>query len=202
VSEHAVSTSALFTAPNFLLSPGTPDDTLTFRVSDQLVDLGQDGVLLGGNIPPGGTGTGVPPQSAPPLFSPGTTAMIRFRAVIQDTYEETQASGVDTVTPSDGIPNSLTVSADPLDRETLAPQPGVPPVTDSSAAGITIVDQTAAKSVYAVNGNTAIGDPINVAAGDTVTYRLRVTLPTTSATNFRVVDFLPVPLFEATELTP
>jgi large repetitive protein len=201
VSEHGVTTAGIFTPPNFSDAAGTPDDTLTFRVSDQLVALGQDGNLLGGNIPDGGVGAGNVPQSAPPLFSPGTTATIQFRAIIHDTYKQNQASGVDTVAPNDTIPNDLTVAGDVLNREDLSPLPGNPTVTDTSSADVTTVAQTAVKSVYAVNGNTAIGDPITIAAGDTVTYRLVVTLPTTSATDFRVTDFLPVPLFDATELT-
>src|SRR5262249_40375869 len=54
-----------------------------------------------------------------------------------------------------------------------------------------------------VNGNTAIGSPVTVTPGDTVTYRVTVTLPTTSANNFVVTDFLPLPIFTAAEfVTP
>jgi large repetitive protein len=201
VSEHGVNTTTTFTAPNFTLTSGTPDDTLTFRISDQLVTLGQDGVLLGGNIPPGGTGAGNLPQTAPALFSPGTTATIRFRAIIQDTYKQTQPTGNTTVTPNDTIPNDVTVDGTLLDRENLSPLPANPEVTDTSSADVTIVDEGVSKTVYAINGNTAIGDPVTIAPGDTVTYRLQVSLPTTSASNFKLTDFLPLPLFKASELT-
>jgi fimbrial isopeptide formation D2 family protein/uncharacterized repeat protein (TIGR01451 family) len=201
VSEHGVNTSTPFTSPNFQLNPGTPSDTLVFRVSDQLVALGQDSALLGGNIPPGGTGTGNLPQAVPALYSPGTTATVRFRAVIQNSYEETQPSGTTTVTPNDTLSNNITVGGEVLNYENLAPQPSVPDVTDTSQAPITIVTTSASKTVYAVNGNTAIGSPITITAGDTVTYRVQGVLPTTSANDFRLTDFLPLPLFDSSELT-
>ncbi|MBL8792872.1 MAG: isopeptide-forming domain-containing fimbrial protein [Planctomycetia bacterium] len=202
VSEHGVNTTTTFAVANFTVAPGTPADAVTFRVSDQLVDEGQDGILQGGNIPDGGTG-GPPPQSAPPLFAPGTTVTVRYRAVIQDTYEQNQPSGTNTVVPGDTLSNDLTVSGEVLDFTDLSPQPGnpTPTVTDDSSAPISIVRTRASKTVYAVNGNTNIGSSIAVNAGDTVTYRVTVTLPTTSANNFRVTDFLPLPLFDANELT-
>ena len=67
-------------------SPGTGTTTVTFRVSDELVSRGQDAAVLGGCIPPGGTG-GPPPDCS--VFNDGpTTGTIVFRTVIQDQFTD------------------------------------------------------------------------------------------------------------------
>lgn len=198
VSEHGVNTSSPFTPVNFTVSPAAGADTLTFRVGDQLVTLGQDNILPGGNIPPGGI---VTPQSAPPLFSPGTTLTIRYRAIINDTYDITPPSGDNAVKSTDVLTNAVTVSGTVLNRDTLNPVPLVDPVTDGSDADIVIPRGTATKSVYAINGAAPAGTPPQVTPGDLVTYRITLDLPTTSFQNLVLTDYLPLPLFQAGPVT-
>lgn len=190
VEEHGVVTNAAFTSPNFsqTVTPGA--DTLVFDVSGQLVALGQDGRLLGGSVPDGGG-----PVLEPALFSPGTTVEIRFRARILDVFGTTPPSGNTTVKPGDVLGNHVDAAGRVLNTTTLLPTGST--ATDDSDAAVTIVQGAPDKSVYAVNGAAVGGGVPPVTAGDLVTFRVQVELPTTSFQNLVLTDFLPLPLFLA-----
>jgi hypothetical protein len=72
---------------------------------------------------------------------------------------------------------------------------------DTSHCSLTVVVGTLSKSVYAINGNTSLTAPIQVAPGDAVTYRFTYHLPTTDFDGLSLTDFLPLPIFDATSLT-
>lgn len=196
--EHSVNSNLFFTGGTFT-NTANPDGTnlLQFNVSQLLVNNGQDGLLLGGNIPAGGTG-GPLPQSNPAL-QPGTIAFIKFRAKIDNTYQNIQPSGTDAVVPGDWLVNRATISGDTLNVANLAPTASN--VTDNTYAEFKIVSLPNSKSVYAVNGNTGFSSPIQVVPGDTVTYRLTTTVPFSTFNDLHIHDFLPLPLYRVNELT-
>ncbi len=201
VSEHGVPTSGTFNAANFTLgAQNTTDGTtgLTFRISNELITRGLDGKLLGGNVPNAGTG-GPLPQSAPAL-NPGTTATITFRTTIQDNFDYNFPSGDASVDQGDTLSNNVSIAGDLLSVADASTPTGQSEA-DTSAAGVVIVKGSLTKSVYAINGNTSFGSPVKIAPGDTVTYRLTYTLPTSDVEGLAISDFLPLPIFDATTLT-
>lgn len=181
---------AAFDAANFTLNPLTRQ--LEFRVSDELAARLGTGVLAGGAIPVGGTGGG-PPPSAPAALGP-TTGRIRFRTVIVDT---TPAGGG---VHNDCISNTVSVTGDLVSVEDLTTPTGGTRSDDNSSS-ITIVSGQFDKSIYSINGSTAVPATPRVAPGDLVTFRLRYTLPISSTGGIVVSDFLPLPIFVAGEVT-
>ncbi len=201
VNEHGASSSSTFNAANFTLGAQSAINgttPLTFRISNELVTRGLDGKLLGGNVPNGGTG-GPLPQSAPAL-TPGTTATITFRTTIQDNFDFNFPSGDPSVDQGDTLSNNVSIAGDLL-SVVDATTPTGQSEEDTSAAGVVIVKGTLTKSIYAINGSTAFGSPVSIAPGDTVTYRLTYTLPTSDVEGLAISDFLPLPIFDATTLT-
>ena len=197
--EHGVTSNLSFTGNTFtaVANPANGTDLLVFNISQALQNNGQDGVLLGGNVPVGGTG-GPLPQSSPAIH-PGTVAFIKFRAKIDNTYQKAQVSGSNVVVPGDWLVNRASISGDVLGVSNLAPTSNK--VTDTTVEEIRIVSLPNSKTVYAVNGNTQFSSPVQVLPGDTVTYRLTTSLAFSSFTNLTVTDFLPLPLFHAGEVT-
>ena len=199
------SPAAAFDSANFDLTadldPATGKDQLVFRVSDELVTRSfSNGQLVGGLIPSGGTG-GTPLASQPALFTPGTTGSIVFQAVVQDTYTGNVPSGEEFLGPGDIVDNSVTIAGDLVSVADLTTPTGQSE-EDTSHAWSRVPTTTFAKTVYAFNGSTA-GQPLPtttlVTAGDTLTYRLRYTLPTSDFENLLLTDYLPLPLFDVTD---
>ena len=197
--EHGVTSNLLFSGNTFsaVANPSSGTDLLVFNVSQLLQNNGQDGILLGGNVPDGGTG-GPLPQSNPAI-NPGTIAFIRFRAKIDNTYQKAQLSGSNVVVPGDWLVNHASITGDLLNVANLVPTTNT--VTDTTAEEIRIVSLPNSKTVYAVNGNTSFTLPVQILPGDTVTYRLTTSLAFSSFTNLNVTDYLPLPLFHAAEVT-
>ena len=52
-----------------------------------------------------------------------------------------------------------------------------------------------------MNGNTSLTSPILVTPGDAVTYRFTYSLPMTDFDGLSLIDYLPLPIFDATTLT-
>ncbi|MEI8228546.1 MAG: isopeptide-forming domain-containing fimbrial protein, partial [Planctomycetota bacterium] len=166
-----------------------------FDVSAQVDSLGlvTDGKLVGAGIP--NTGTGSPTTLPNPTpGGPGTTGTIKFRTKILDQYVKTGAA----VVQGDVISDTATTAATVLNYATLATT--VNTVGDTSSASVTLVSGNATKSVYAVNGKTVSGTP-SVTAGDTVTFRVTYNLPFSSIKDYKITDYLPLPIFQAQGLT-
>ena len=179
----------------FNVSSTTGATTSTFSIGAEQLTRGLDARLLGACVPPAGTG-GPAPDCA--LFNGGpTTVTIVYRTVIQDNFTNTYPSGDPSVDEGDVLGNSVTAAA-----ELLAVNDGTTPngnsQTDTSGASVTIASGTFTKSVYAVNGNTAFGNPV-LTAGDTVTFRLTVTLPSSDFEPLTITDYLPLPVMLSTE---
>ena len=71
-------------------------------------------------------------------------------------------------------------------------------IADTSGTIITLPTNTVAKTVYAVDGKVVTG-PVTIQAGDTVTYELKLATPLTSTQDATLADFLPLPVFSATD---
>ena len=184
-------------------NPNTPatdgSTTLTFNISSEMVARGGDAKLLGGGIPDTGTGANPLPNNPPMPFGP-TTVTIRFRTVIQDQFSDTYPSGDAALNPSDSLGNNVTISGDLL-NVTDATTPTGQNESDTSQSSVTIKPSSVSKTVYAINGNTAVPANVLVKTGDTVTYRIRYTIPSGDVENLVLSDYLPIPIFLAGEIT-
>ena len=192
-------TAAPFAPANVTVTvndPGNGTTDVVFDVSSQLAALrgSADGDLLGAAIPPGGTG-GPTPNPLP--SDPGTRGTIKFRARVLDQYRQTPRSGADVV-QGDVMTDEATTTADVLAFGDLSPTAST--VSDGSSASFTLVSGQATKSIYAINGVSASGTPV-VTAGDAVTFRITYTLPFSSIKDYKITDFLPLPIFAAQDLT-
>jgi fimbrial isopeptide formation D2 family protein/uncharacterized repeat protein (TIGR01451 family) len=154
-------------------------------------DLSSEGTIRGGCVPVVGSGSGIDPNCA--LYNDGRAFIrITFRATINDAYQD--ASRVEH---QDSLNNSVSAVADKLQPTDLTLTGST--ASDSSAASITIVSGTLSKSIYAVNGSTTL--PARLQPGDEVTYRLQYEVPSTDFTSVVMDDFLPLPMFTASEVT-
>ncbi len=169
---------------------------LAFRISDELAQRGLDPALRGGCVPPGGTGG--PAVDCGAENAGATTVRIVMRTVIQAEFSDDAPTGDASVDQGDLLDNTITVSGDLLDAADLAPTGGAP--TDTGSAGLAIAEGGFTKGLYRVNG-AAPGDPATIAPGDEVTWRLTYRHPTSGFEDFVLEDFLPLPAFDATEVT-
>ncbi len=204
VTEHGSTSSGPMAAANYTVtldSPGTGTTTVLFAISEELNDRGLDAQVLGGCVPAGGTG-GPPPDCN--LFNGGpTTATLRFRTVIQENFSDTYPSGDPSVDQGDVLDNAVTVTGDLLAVANLTPNGQSE--ADNSGAGVVIATGQLSKTVYAINGNVCSPQPCTnvwIAAADTLTYRLQFVMPSGDVENLRLLDYLPLPVFAAVEVTP
>ncbi len=161
---------------------GNGTSTLTFDVSSAMVRLGDDGILQGGRAiaPDAGAATGT----------------ITFRTTILENYY--CVAGDVSVDHGDHIDNNVTIAATERDNANIGTTVGNE--TEVSAASVTIVHGELTKVIYARNGNTADTGP-DFAPGDTITYRITYTLPTSDTEDLYFDDYLPLPVLYATEVT-
>uniref|UniRef100_A0A7C4Q3F5 Sortase n=1 Tax=Bellilinea caldifistulae TaxID=360411 RepID=A0A7C4Q3F5_9CHLR len=183
--------------------PNPPDDgtngttTITFRISNEIISRGQDGRLIGGCVPPGGTG-GVDSNCGTTNDGP-TTARIVFRAVVQEEFSDTYPSGDASVDQNDVLTNTVSVGGRILSN-TDATTPTGYDEEDTSASSLRIPQGSIAKSIYALNGNTDFSTPVRISPGDVVTYRVRYDLQTSDFEDLVITDYLPLPIFNAAEV--
>jgi uncharacterized repeat protein (TIGR01451 family)/fimbrial isopeptide formation D2 family protein len=200
--------SVNYTVSDVLGSGQTP---IRFAVSSEMADRGGTGRMIGGCVDPAG-GSSTPDCT---VHNGGpVTATIVFRSVVQQTYVD----GTTEVVEGDTLRNWASAYGNVLDTGTLAAThspayvigDGDPYADDADAftqhagtsASITIQRGTLTKSIYAVNGHTTFQTPVHVSPGDTITYRLKQTFPTTRTDAFTITDYLPLPVFYATGAWP
>jgi len=176
--------------------------TITFDVSPEIIARGQDGRLIGGCVPTGGTGGSDPNcDVGSGGYNDGpTTGTIVFRTVIQENFTDTYPSGDPSVDQGDILNDNVTISGDLLSTSDASTPTGQSE-DDNSAASVSIPYGTISKSIYAINGNPSIPSPVRIAPGDTVTYRITYTLPTSDFEDLVITDYLPLPIYSATEVT-
>lgn len=180
--------------PNYTPASPPPNDgttTMTFRVSDEIVTRGQaTGRMVGGCVPPGGTGGPAPDCT---VYNDGaTTSTIVFRTVIQDQFSDTYPSGDPSVDQGDTLSDSVTVAGNVLAVSDLVPTSQTE--DDGSGVGVTIARGPVTKSLYAING--VVGAQAQVAPGDDVTYRLTYRMPASDVEDLYFIDYFPLPVFD------
>ncbi|HEX2891099.1 isopeptide-forming domain-containing fimbrial protein [Vineibacter terrae] len=174
VQEQGVPTATgAFAAANFTAIRVGGPTTVTFRVGDELVTQGFDNILDGGG--------GVVP--AP------TVLTIRFHSIVEPTF----ADGT-TVVDDDSVSNAVSAQAQ-------IPSSGNSVVDGSSATVPIVPGEFGGKTIYAINGVAPTGPNPLVTNGDVVTFRIQYNMPITSADNFVLADFLPLPIFSALGIT-
>jgi large repetitive protein len=182
----------------FVVSGTTGETTATFFVAAEQVLRGLDGRLAGGCVPQTGTGGAAPDCT---VFNGGaTTVTVVYRTVIQEDFSNTFPSGDPSVDHGDVLSNAVTAEAAILSVTDAATPTGLDEA-DTSGAGVTILSGTLTKTIYAINGNTTVPNPARLGPGDTVTYRLRFTLPSSDVEPLTITDFLPLPVLLAGEVT-
>ena len=174
--------------------------TIVFNVSDEVISQFANRQLLGGCVDP--TIANNPPDCGT-YNNGGTTGTITFRTIIQDVFSDDYPSGDPSVDHGDILGNDVDITGNVLN---IAEAPvggifvnttgGVP--IDDSSAGVTIAFGGLVKSIYAVNGSTTL--PEYLSPSDEITYRLTYTQPTSDFEETVFTDFLPLPVFSATEL--
>ena len=201
VAEHSggASAPAPMNAANFafVVSGATGDTTATFQIGAEQLTRGLDARLIGGCVPAGGTGGPAPDCAA---FNGGaTTLTIVYRAIIQEDFSATFPSGDSSVDHGDVLTNGVVAAADLLSVANPALVTGSDE-DDASGVNVTIATGTLTKTIYAINGNTSFGAP-RLGPSDTVTYRLRYTLPSSDLEPVTLTDYLPLPVLLASEVT-
>jgi large repetitive protein len=158
--------------------PTTGRTGFRFAISDQLVANGApDGVLTGGD---GGLGP--------------TTLRIVYQAVVERFFlRDGEAVG-----QGDTLSNTATISAEVVDANGV-PTGGTP--GDGTASSGTIATGGVTKTVYALNGVAPAPGPLQIAAGDLITFRLTYEMPQTLTNELRLTDFLPLPVFDVDTFT-
>jgi fimbrial isopeptide formation D2 family protein/uncharacterized repeat protein (TIGR01451 family) len=194
-------TGAVANPPVFTLDPAANngETTVTFRLSAELITRGQNGNLVGGCVSPAGAGLTTPCTAVGAAGDGPTTATIIFRTQIQDQFSDDFPSGDQSVDQGDTLSNTVSVTGAVLNNSGLTPTGQTE--ADTSSAGLEIARGDLQKSVYAVNGNTTFTTPVEVAPGDTVTYRLEYNLPSSDVEALVLTDYLPLPVFSAAEMT-
>lgn len=198
VTEHGSTSSGPFDLSNFDVNenytpisplPNDGSTSFEFRVSDELVTRTLDSRVLGGCVEQ--TGTAIIDCSS---FNDGAaTGQLVFRTIIQESFTDDFPSGDASVDQGDLLSNTVSINGSVLSNLDFS-DTGFDEA-DSSGASIGIERGTISKSIYAINGSTSFSSPVEIAPGDSITYRLEFTLPTSDFENVSFDDFLPLPVF-------
>ncbi|MEO1991561.1 MAG: hypothetical protein ABGW78_06485 [Pirellulales bacterium] len=174
---------------------GNGTQTVVFDISEQLkaLRLLPDGRMLGAAIPFQGTQSGTPDPNT--TVTPGTTGTVIFRAKILDEYRTTPAPNAEVV-EGDVMTDTASMTAAVLDYSDALTPTGSN-VTDGSQKSFTLANGKTEKTLYAINGSPSIAGQ-RVAPGDLVTFRLTYQLPFSSIKDYKIVDYLPLPIFDPT----
>jgi fimbrial isopeptide formation D2 family protein/uncharacterized repeat protein (TIGR01451 family) len=186
---------AAFHVADYTVTPNSTTGTTAFdfQVSSEMITRGQNGRLLGGLVSPSGSGLVAAPGAGP------ITGTVKFHTVIQQTYTAAYTAPNNIVKQGDSLTSSGVVSGDVISNTNFVPTGNN--VTEAHLASVTVPTTTVQASIYAINANTTLPSPLLVTAGDTVTYRLTDTLPTSNVANLVVTDFVPPPVYNAANVT-
>ena len=173
-------------------------ETLSFDISEELARRFGSSKFTGGCIPDSGTGTGNPPDCDAYNDGP-TTGRITFRAVVKEEFDQNYPSGDQSVDQGDVLTDNATISGNVLSIEDNNSQTGYDE-TEASRSSFRIENGSVSKEIYAINGSTTLPDPLKIRPGDTVTYRIKFSMPTNDVEDLSLTDYLPLPVFDATEI--
>ncbi|MEM9063602.1 MAG: isopeptide-forming domain-containing fimbrial protein [Pseudomonadota bacterium] len=166
-------------------TPGLGETTLAFDLSAALTAAGAaDGILAGDLIDGAQEGA--------------TTATVVYRATVLDQFSNPNDDA--EVSQGDNLGNAVTVAA--TLRENANPTVGTGfSEEDTSATSVSVpFGEITDKSIVAINGAAPVPGEI-ISAGDTVTFSVSYRAPIGSFEDLSIDDFLPVPVFDATEVT-
>ncbi len=184
VTENGVATNGTFAlGSTYTVSAkdGAGRTTIVFDLSAALVQAGEDGDLAGDQAADGAIGQGP------------TRVTITFRSII-DAQFSGPVPGNPLIQAGDPIGNDLAVSA-------RTPAGTALPSEGSSSTAVAVRPGGFEKTVFAFNGVSPPPASFLVGAGDTVTFRIRATLAPGQYEQSLLIDFLPSPLFDVTEIT-
>ncbi|MDX9851906.1 MAG: isopeptide-forming domain-containing fimbrial protein, partial [Anaerolineaceae bacterium] len=211
-----ISTSSVLNAANFTVScnysgasvgtectvinppPNDGGTTFSFDVSSELNSRSLDSKLIGGCVPLGGTG-GLDPDCGT-YDNDATTGTIVFRTTILEEFVDDFPSGDSSVDQGDVLANNVSIFGNLLSVNDASTPTGASE-SDGSAASVSIPYGNITKSIYALNGSTSLPSPVRIAPGDSVTYRVQYSLPTSDFEDLIITDYLPLPIFKAIEVT-
>lgn len=186
-----------------IIDPDADDGTtaIEFRVSDELFSRRGDGKLIGGCLPLTGTG-GADPDCNGTNDGPTTGTIVFHTTILEefvDAHNLSGNSGDSSVDQGDVLGNSVDIFGDILDNDDFLDETGSAE-DDDSGDEVVIPYGVITKSIYALNGSTSFAS-VRVAPGDAVTYRVTYTLPTSDFEDLEISDYLPLPIFDAAEVT-
>lgn len=172
---------------------GGINTTINFFISQELISRGQNGQLIGGLVDP------MTGQIVPPSGDGATTALLRFRATVLDRYK---APPNKNVSQGDTLGNNVSLGGSVLEYDpgTMTFEPNGLTEDDDSQSSVSIAVPSISKTLYAINGDTGYSST-EVSPGDVVTYRLRYQFASADEFNVSLTDYLPLPIFDATEVT-
>jgi fimbrial isopeptide formation D2 family protein/uncharacterized repeat protein (TIGR01451 family) len=153
-------------------------DTLTgsanyqFLISDASFNIPIDGDAIDGDYLQG-----------------ATKVILNFDVQIQETHRAHGTINEKKVKAGDKMSNESSSHAKFPDGSVLP--------DNRSSVSDTVSVAIGEKSIYALNGSTTIPDPVVIAAGENLTYRIKMSFPINSFSELNVTDFLPAPLFDA-----
>ncbi|PID33203.1 hypothetical protein CR969_02000 [Candidatus Saccharibacteria bacterium] len=166
------------------ITPTVTNDTPGAGQTTLLYDLSGQGNIIGGCFV-----TNATPDCD--VRNEGRTKVrITFEATIDDTYANN-----DPIDQNDTLANNVSSQADLLNNDLTDSGDDI---GDDSSASLRVQRGSIQKSLYAVNGSTSL--PTELSVGDVVTYRLQYQLPSTDVNELVLDDFLPLPMFEASEV--
>ena len=177
INEGGTNTAGSFGVSDFTVTQNSPGDGTT-DVHFDVFSVVPDGVLSG-DVFADATFDGQP-----------TTFTVTYRTVIQESFTDTFPSGDQSVDTGDILTNDVTVTG------TL---PSGQTESDDSSASISIEGPVISKAIYAIEGDTGRATE-DIVAGRTITYRLTFDMPTADFENLVITDFLPLPIYDASEI--
>lgn len=164
------------------------------------------GRLLGGCVPL----AGIAGPDCGSYNDLGTTVTIVFHTVVDEIFTDVYPSGDWSVDQGDILRDRETVTGQLLTTDTFD-STGLPTMTDNATTSLTLGTGSLTKAIYAINGTACPrgpvdpvcpdGGPYQIKPGDTVTYRITYVMPTSDEENLEFTDYLPLPIFDATEIT-
>jgi len=126
----------------------------------------------------------------PSTVDANTTITVTFITTVDDDYKV--INNQKHISMGDVVENSVIL--DTTMNGTTCPH-------EDSHTSNTVATEQMTKSIYAVNGDKTVSAPYQIHPGDRVTYRLKSIMPVESFYDFKLLDYLPIPLFKASEIT-
>ena len=185
--------------------PNDGTTSIVFEVSPEIIGRsGGDasGRMVGGCVPNTGVGAGNFPDCSSYDDHAATTGTITFYSQILENFTDDYLlhSGDMSVDQGDVLTDSVSIDGALLSVEDASTLTGFREA-DGSGASVNIPYGVITKSIYAINGSTSLPSPVSMSPGDTVTYRVTYTLPTSDFEALVLEDYLPLPVFSATTMT-